>query len=148
MLFLAVVVDGDAAAAHVDAAADIAVADVGEVRQLGAFANVGVFHLNVVADFYVVADNGVGAQVYVRTCGYVVLNLAVMAVDELQVVVVTDFDISEAGVRTNLAVLADFRAALQPGVRINYGVAANFYASLDEGAGRVHDGYACVHELV
>ena len=95
-----------------------------------------------------VADNGVGAQVNVRTSGYVVLNLAVMTIDELQVVVVTDFDIGEAGIRTNFAVLADFRASLQPGVRINYGVAANFYARLDEGAGRVHDGYACVHELV
>ena len=148
MLFLAVVVDGNAAAAHVDAAADIAVADVGEMRQFGAFANVGVFHLNVVADFYVVADNGVRAQVYVRTCGYVVLNLAVMTIDELQVVVITDFDIGEAGVRSNLAVLADFRAALQPGVRINYGVTANFYAGLDEGACGIHDGYACVHEFV
>ncbi len=68
MLLLAVVVDGDAAAAHVNAAADVAVTDVGEVRQLGAFAYVRVFNLDIVADFNVVADNGVGMQMNVRHC--------------------------------------------------------------------------------
>mgnify|MGYP000361647106 FL=1 len=117
MLLLAVVVDGDAAAAHVNAAADVAVTDVGEMRQLGAFAYVRVFNLYIVADFNVVADNGVGTQMNVRTCGNVVFNLAVMSVDELQMVVVTDFYISEAGVRTDFAVLADFSCTFPvPGV--------------------------------
>ena len=50
VLLLAVVVDGDAATAHVNAATDVAVTDVGEMRQLGAFAYVRVFNLYIVAD--------------------------------------------------------------------------------------------------
>ena len=85
---------------------------------------------------------------HIRTCGHVVFNLAVMAVDELQMVVVTDFYISEAGVRSDFAVLADFGCAFQPGVGINNGIAADFYACFDEGAGGIHDGYACIHQLI
>lgn len=43
MLFLAVVVDSDAATAHINTAADITVTDIRQMRQLGACADVGVF---------------------------------------------------------------------------------------------------------
>ena len=148
MLFLAIVVNSDAAAAHVNAAADIAVANVGEVGQLSAFAHIGVLNFHIVTNLYMVADNSVGTQMYVGTGGYVVFNLTVMGINELQMVIVANLHIGEAGIGTDFAVLTDFGAAFQPSVGVNNGVAANFYTALDKGAGRVHNSKAAIHQLI
>lgn len=62
-LFKAVVVRRDRAAAEVDALAAIAVADVGEVRDLRAVADDAVFDLDKVADFDMIADLRVRADI-------------------------------------------------------------------------------------
>ena len=59
VLVIAVVVDNDRAAAEVDALAAVAVADVGEVRDLRAVSDDGVLDLHKVADLDVVAVGAV-----------------------------------------------------------------------------------------
>ena len=59
----AVVVGGDRGGAEVRALADVGVADVGEVRDLGARADVGVLDLDERADLRALAQDGAGAQV-------------------------------------------------------------------------------------
>ena len=59
VLLFTVVVNGNAAAAHVNTAADIAIADIGQVGQLSAFAHIGVLHFYIVTNLHMVADDGV-----------------------------------------------------------------------------------------
>ena len=148
MLFLAVIVYGNAAAAHVYAAANITVTNIGKMWQLGANAYVGVFNLYKVADFYIIADNGIGTQMYIGTSSYMVANLAVMTIGKLDMSIVAYFYVSKAYVRTDFTILTNNGVALEPGVGIDNGVTADFYAAFDKGAGRIHNGYACIHKLV
>src|SRR4029079_18469674 len=62
----AVVVGGDAAGAVVDARPDVAVAEIGEVIGLRAFAQRRVLDLDEVADVDVGAEHGAAAQAAVR----------------------------------------------------------------------------------
>ena len=148
MLLLAIVVNGDAAAAHIYAAADIAIANIGKMGQLGAFAHVGVFNLYIVANLHMVANHSIRAQMYIGTGRNMVLNLAVMTINKLQMVIIADFYIGKTGVGTDFAVLTDDRVALQPSVGIDNSIAADFYAALDKGAGRVHNGNTAIHQLI
>ena len=116
--------------------------------QLGAFAHVGVFNLYIVANLHMVANHSIRAQMYIGTGRNMVLNLAVMTINKLQMVIIADFYIGKAGVGTDFAVLTDFGAALQPSVGIDNSIAANLDGAFNKGAGRVHNGYAIVHELV
>ena len=62
VFFLAVIVNHNAAAANIYAAADIGIANIGKMRQLGAVADMRIFNFNKVADFNLVFKHGIRAQ--------------------------------------------------------------------------------------
>lgn len=67
VLVIAVVVDNDRAAAEVDALADGRIADIGQVRNLGAVADGGLLQLYEVADAAAVTDHALRADIGKRT---------------------------------------------------------------------------------
>ena len=71
-LVLAVVVAGNGAATYVDPRAEAGVAEVGEVRDLGARSDLGTLELDVCACFGPVMEVGAAAQVGTRSAADVV----------------------------------------------------------------------------
>ena len=63
VLFRAVIVDRDRAAAKVAVLADVAVANIGEVRNLRAVGDRGIFDLDEIAHADMAPDRGAGADV-------------------------------------------------------------------------------------
>ena len=106
-----VVVAGDGAAADVYAGAHRAVADVGEVRHLGALADDRVLDFHVRAHVRALEDVGAAAQVRARAAGDVALDGDVCAHGLLERDVVGDGAVGETRVGADLALLAHARLA-------------------------------------
>src|SRR5262249_13756936 len=77
VLLLAVVVRGDVPGPDVGAGADLGVAHIGEVRHLGALADLRVLHLDERADVRAGGEAGTGPQRHVRADGGAVADLRV-----------------------------------------------------------------------
>ena len=130
---LAVVIDSDRPAADIDTTADIAVADVAEVRQFRAIADGGVLDFHIVADFDLIADDRIGPEMDEWADFTAVLDFAVMSIHELDMVVIAHLDVSHADVRADLAAFADDRIAFEDRPRIKYRIAADGNGRIDIG---------------
>ena len=142
MFFLAVIINGDAAAADIDAAADVAVADIAEMRQFAARTDIRIFYFYKITDLDFIADDGIRAQMHVGPDHDVILDPAVVSVNELHLGSVADADIGQAHIRPDLAIFADLRHAFQPGIGIDDGIRADLDTFLDKGTDRVHNSNA------
>ena len=97
-LLLAVVVDRDRAAAHVDVRTEVAVPDVGEMRQFRALTDVRILHLNKITDLHTRTDVTVGADMVELPKLRAVLNLGIMRKNVVCFDIVADNHILEADI--------------------------------------------------
>ena len=118
-----VVVDDDRARADVAALADRGVADVGQVRHLGAVADLGVLDLDVGADLAAGAEHGAGPQVAERADGRVLADLRAGGVALEDGRALADLAVGQRGVR------ADDGVPSYNGVSVKLGVAARSVTS-------------------
>ena len=142
LLGRAVVVDEHAGRADVAVLADVGVADVGQVRHLGAGADGGVLGLDERAELAVGAQHGAGPQVRERAYGGAVADRRRRAVGADHRGAVADGDVGQGGVRADGAATADLGAAEQLGSGVDDGVAADRHVDVDPGGGRIDDGDA------
>ncbi len=104
-LFEAVIVRRHRAAAEIHALTAIAVADVGEVRDLRAVTDDGVLDLDKVADFDMIADLRVRADIGKGADGRVRADGALIELRGVHLGLVADRAVADHGVRADGAVL-------------------------------------------
>ncbi len=148
MLVHAIIVAGNRACADVDAAAHGGVADVGEVRDLGALTNRGLLDLYVGAGLGTVEHVGAGAQVGARATIHAVLERDVDGDGLVDDAAVAGDRVGEAGVGAELAAFAHVRVADEVGLRPNDSVAADGGVGADPGLSRVDEGDAFGHPVL
>ena len=114
VLVHAVVVRGDRARAEVRAGADVGVADVGEVRHLGALADLGVLGLDERADLHARRRGGCRAARYANGPTAQSSPISHFARDGVRHAhVLADHDVGQMAVRSDDRAGADHRAALE-----------------------------------
>ena len=113
VLLRAVVVDRDRAAAEIHPLAHVAVAHIGQVRDLRPVADHGVLDLHKIADLHAVSDRRAGADVRERTDLRVIADGGGKRVRRAHRRAVAHAHVLQKRVRTDGAVFADARAAAQ-----------------------------------
>ena len=146
MFLLAVIVTSDSTATDIDARTHIRIADILQMRELRAFADVGILDFDEVADFDVFANRRTGSDMDVRSKGNAVANLGFVTVAELCGNAVANLHIGKADIRTDNAVLANNRIALNVAVRINDRVLPDLNVNINESRIRVDNRYARFHK--
>ena len=145
----AVVVASDGAGADVAAAADLRVAEVGEVVGFAAAADGAVFHFHEVADVHFVGQIGIGAQAGEGADAGAAADAAVFEVREgLDNRVIADDGVFNHAVGADGHVVAELVVAFQHHVYINHHVLAVPKAAAQVEAGRVAQGEACLEQVV
>ena len=145
MLVDAVVVAGDGARAYVDAGAHGGVADVGQVRHLGALADRGLLDLHVRAGLGAVEHMGARAQVGARAAVDAVLDDGLDGDGLIDDAAAADGGVGEATVGAELALLAHGDVTDQMRLRPHDGIAADGGIGADPGLRGVDERDALGH---
>ena len=148
MLVHAVIVAGDGARAHVDAGAHGGIADVGQVRHLGALADRGLLDLHVRSGLGAVEHVGARAQVGARAAVDAVLDDGLDGDGLIDGAAAADGGVGEAAVGAELALLAHGDVADQVRLRPHDGVAADNGIGADPGLRGVDEGNALGHPVL
>ena len=109
MLFLSVEIDSHCTAAEIYILSKIRIAAVNEVRQLRAIIYGGILHFYEIADFDVVMEHGIRAEMDERPDFIEISDAAFMGVYPVQVCPLSHCYVSELGIGTDDAVSANHR---------------------------------------
>ena len=148
MLVHAIVVAGDGARAHVDAGAHGGVADVGQVRHLGALADRGLLDFHVCAGLGAIEHVGARAQVGARAAVDAVLDDGLDGDGLIDDAAAADGGVGEAAVGAELALLAHGDVTDQMRLRPHDGVAADGGVGTDPGLRGVDERDAFCHPVL
>lgn len=100
-LRLAIIIDGNRTTAHIDARAHIAVPDIGQMRQLRAFTDIGVFDLDEIADLDLMCQLRIRTKMDIWSKNDLISNLAFMPIGEMSRDMIADLRIRETRIRTD-----------------------------------------------
>lgn len=134
--------------AHVDAGAHGGVADVGQVRHLGALADRGLLDLHVRAGLGAVEHVGTRAQVGARAAVDAVLDDGLDGDGLIDGAAAADGGVGETAVGAELALLAHGDVADQVRLRPHDGIAADNGIGADPGLRGVDEGNALGHPVL
>src|SRR4051794_5035372 len=134
-----VVVGGDRAGAEVAAGADLGVADVGEMRDLGALPDLRVLYLDEGADLGVRSELGTGTQIGEGADLGAVIDLALNQVGVRHGDVAAELGVGQGGQRTDRGAGADLGGAAQAGAGLDSGVGGDLDAGVDPGRAGIDD---------
>src|SRR4051794_1814038 len=140
-----VVVGGDRAGAEVAAGADLGIADVGEVRHLGALADPRVLHLDEGAGLGPWSELGTGTQVGKGADLSAVADLALDQVGVRHDDVAAELGVGQGADRADRGAGADLSIAAQGGARLDPGVGGDLDVGVDPGGSGVDNGDAGKH---
>ena len=143
-----VVVGKNGARTDVGVLAHSGVANVGQVRHLGAFADCGVFRLHKTAELAARAQLRAGADVRERADGGVLADDAELALRAYDGGAGADLHVGQGRVGPDFGAVADDGGAPQLGVGVDDHVAADFHLHADPGGGGVNHGRAVTHRLL
>ena len=142
MLFVAVIVGGDGAAAEVHPLPHVAVAHIGQMADLGAVSDDGVLHLHEVPHPAVVTDTAVGPDIGEGPHGGVAADGALIDLRGIDGGVLSHDAVPHHGVGADLAAGADGGMAPEDGTRQQGHAGSDGAAGIDIGGGGVYDGDA------
>ena len=145
VLVLAVVVGGDRSGADVGPLADVGIADVGQVRDLRAGADVRVLDLDERAGLRSLAQHGARAQVRERPDADPVADVGPVEIRVDDRRLVADPRVDQRRERTDPGAPADLGGAVEARERRDHGVLADRHVHVDHGRGRVDDRDAGEH---
>ena len=148
VLVIAVVVDNDRAAAEVDALADGRVADIGQVRNLGAVADGGLLQLYEVADAAAVTDHALRADIGKRTDRSIAADGGFINLRIVYRGACADLGLFEDGVRADDRARADLAAGTDVTAGQNGRARCNISVRRNVGAGQIKDLHALFNQAV
>ena len=142
---IAVVVRGDRARPEVRPLADVGVADVGEVWDLGTGSDLGVLDLDERARLRALAQDRSGAQVGERADAHAVADVGLHGVGMEHPCLIADAGVDHGGVWTHGGARADPGGAVQTRERSDHGVLADLDLDVDDGRTRIDDRHSGEH---
>ena len=148
VFFLAVIINGDNAAAEVYSASHIAVTHISEVRHSGILTDNGVLDLNEIAYLNAPANPASGTYLNERTYLNIILDNAVISLNGVENGAVADLAVFDYAVGTDNAVFADDGVSSQDNSLKDSCAPAHLNVSADSnavGAGKFH---AVIHQPV
>ena len=148
MFAQAVVVGRDRAGPHVDALAQVGVADVAEVVGLAAVIEVAVFDFHEIADAAVRLQPGARPQLAVGTDGTAIPHLGAAHHREQHLHPTSQLAVFQQAARADAAAIADLVAAAKVALGFDDHVAAEAGAIAKAAAGRIDKGHPLPHPVL
>ena len=139
---LAIVIDRNGTAAHIDILSHIAIADIGKMRQFRSLSDGRILHFDKIIDLHAFTDMRPRTQMDELSQLYMIVDHCIVRIKELPCHEIADFRILNADRWPDLAMFSDFRAAFEVGHGIDDCIPTDFNVRVNECGSRIDDGNA------